>query len=92
LGATLRAIGRGLGSGTFGLAHASVANNPAAKARLVARAIGRNAAAREGRVTAFLRVESFKSLRPELYLIEYADKILKFGGTPEIFCTSTTAK
>src|ERR1700712_2014180 len=60
LAATLRAIGRGRGNGTVGLAQASAATN--ATARLVARAVDRNAAAREGRVTAFLCGESFKSL------------------------------
>ena len=48
LGTTLRAIGRGFGSGTVGVAQASAANtdNPAASARLVANAVDRNAAAR----------------------------------------------
>ena len=68
LGTTLRAIGRGFGSGTFGLAAASAAHadNPRsarlvakASARLVARAVDRNAAARADGVTAFLRGESF---------------------------------
>jgi hypothetical protein len=61
LGTTLRAIGRGLGIGTFGLAQASAANadNPTASARLVANAVDRNAAARREGVTAFLRGESF---------------------------------
>jgi hypothetical protein len=60
-GTTLRAIGRGFGSGTFGLAAASAvhADNPTASARLVARAVDRKAAARAGRVTALLRGESF---------------------------------
>jgi hypothetical protein len=60
----LRAIGRGRGNGTVGLAQASAATNATASARLVARAVDRNAAAREGRVTAFLCGESFKSLEP----------------------------
>src|SRR6185503_5087091 len=55
LGTTLRAIGRGFGSGTFGLAQASTgrADNPIASARLVASAVDRNAAARAEGVTAF---------------------------------------
>src|ERR1700730_12702306 len=49
LGTTLRAIGRGFGRGTFGLAQASAAHadNPTASARLVAKALDRSAAARE---------------------------------------------
>jgi len=60
-GTTLRAIGRGFGSGTFGLVAASAvhADNPTASARLVAKAVDRNAAARADGVTAFLRGESF---------------------------------
>jgi hypothetical protein len=56
LGTALRAIGRGLGSGTFGLAQASaaMADKPTASARLVANAVDRNAAARAGRVKVFL--------------------------------------
>jgi hypothetical protein len=56
LGTTLRAIGRGFGNGTLGLAAASTAkaDNPKASARLVANAVDRNAAARADRVTAFL--------------------------------------
>ena len=56
LGTTLRAIGRGFGSGTFGLAQASTgrADSPIASARLVASAVDRNAAARAEGVTAFL--------------------------------------
>jgi hypothetical protein len=58
-GTTLRAIGRGFGSGTFGLAKASVAHadHPSASARPVANAVDRNAVARV--FTAFLRGESF---------------------------------
>jgi hypothetical protein len=65
LGMTLRAIGRGFGNGTFGLAQASAANddNPTAKARLVAKAVDRNAAVRTERVTEFLGGESFNPLR-----------------------------
>jgi len=66
LGTTLRAIGRGLGSGTFGLVAASAvhvdnpeASKPKASAKLVARAVDRNALARADRVTALLRGESF---------------------------------
>jgi hypothetical protein len=61
LGTTLRAIGRGFGSGTFDLAQASAVNadKPTASARLVAKAVDRNAAARAFEVTAFLRGESF---------------------------------
>jgi hypothetical protein len=66
LGTTLRAIGRGFGSGTFGLAQASaaMAHNPSASARLVARAVDRNAVAPVDGVTAFLRGESFNRSRP----------------------------
>ena len=61
LDTTLRAIGRGFGSGTFFLAAASAAHadNPTASARLVAHTIDRKAAARENWVTTFLRGESF---------------------------------
>jgi hypothetical protein len=65
-GTTLRAIGRGFGNGTFGLAQASAAHpdNPSASARLVARAVDRRAAARADGVTAFLRGESCNGGRP----------------------------
>jgi hypothetical protein len=45
LGTTPRAIGRGFGNGTFGLAQASPAHadNPTASTRLVARAVDRKA-------------------------------------------------
>jgi hypothetical protein len=45
LGTTPRAIGRGFGNGTFGLAQASTAHadNPTASTRLVARAVDRKA-------------------------------------------------
>ena len=60
LGTTLRAIGRGFGNGTFGLAQASVATDSAAtKIRPVASAVDRNAAARTDRVKAFPGGESF---------------------------------
>jgi hypothetical protein len=67
LGTTLRAIGRGFGRGTVGLAaQASTANaeKPTANVRLVAKAVvakavDRNAAARTRRFTAFLHGESF---------------------------------
>jgi hypothetical protein len=58
LGTTLRAIGRGLGIGTFGFAQASGVGHPMASTRLVARAVDRNAVARADGVTAFLRGES----------------------------------
>jgi len=58
LGTTLRAIGRGLGNGTFAQASTANADNPTASARLVARAVDRNAVAREDGVTAFFRGES----------------------------------
>jgi hypothetical protein len=47
-GTTLRAIGRGFGSGTFALAQASPARteNPTASTRLVVNAVDLNAAAR----------------------------------------------
>ena len=61
VGTTLRAIGRGFGRGTFGLAQASAANSdsPTDSTRLVASALDRNAAAREDGVTAFPDGESF---------------------------------
>ena len=59
-GTALRAIGRGFGNGTFGLAQASVATDSAAtNTRPVASAVDRNAAARTDRVTAFPDGESF---------------------------------
>jgi hypothetical protein len=66
LGTALRAIGRGFGNGTFGAAQASTAtaDNPTASARLIAKAVDRNAAAREDGVTAFLRGESFNRSSP----------------------------
>jgi hypothetical protein len=66
LGTTLRAIGRGFGSGTVGVAQASAANtdNPTTSARLVANAVDRNAAARNDGVTAFLRGESLNRSSP----------------------------
>jgi hypothetical protein len=66
LGTILRAIGRGFGSGTVGVARASAANadNPTASARLVANAVDRNAAARDDGVTAFLRGESLNRSSP----------------------------
>jgi len=56
LGTTLRAIGRGFGNGTFGLAQASteIVDNPIVNVRPVASAVDRNAARRAERVTAFL--------------------------------------
>jgi hypothetical protein len=59
-GTTLRAIGRGFGSGILVLADASVAqaDNPTASARVVAIAVDCNAAARADWVTAFLCGES----------------------------------
>ena len=56
LGTALRAIGRGFGNGTFGLAQAStdMADSPSASARPVASAVDRNAAARADDFTAFL--------------------------------------
>jgi hypothetical protein len=55
-GTTLRAIGRGFGMGTFGLAQAPKGNaaSPTASTRLVASAVDRKAAARAEGITAFL--------------------------------------
>ena len=55
-GTALRAIGRGFGSGTFGLAQASNGNaaSPTASARLVASAVDRKAVARAEGITVFL--------------------------------------
>jgi hypothetical protein len=75
-GTTLRAIGRGLGNGTFGLAQASTvhADNPTDSTRLVTKAVDRkafdpkavdrSAAARLSEFTAFLRGESFRGCSP----------------------------
>jgi hypothetical protein len=65
LGTTLRAIGRGFGMGTFGLAQASAhADNPTASASvtsaLVPKAARRNVGGGANGVTAFLRGESIK--------------------------------
>jgi hypothetical protein len=68
LGTTLRAIGRGFGSGTLGLAgKAAAADRPIPSARPVARAVVRKAAARIGRFTAFLRGESSDRLVSGLF-------------------------
>jgi hypothetical protein len=66
LGTTLRAIGRGFGSGILDVADASAAHaaNPKASARVVVIAVDRNAAARAKGVTAFLCVESRNGNRP----------------------------
>jgi len=70
LGTTLRAIGRGLGVGTFGLAQASAANpaNPTAKASvtnaLVPKAVRRNVGGGTNGVTAFLRGRINQALKP----------------------------
>jgi hypothetical protein len=55
-GTTLRAIGRGFGTGTFDFAQLSRGKevSPIASARLVASAVDRNAAARAEGITAFL--------------------------------------
>jgi hypothetical protein len=60
LGTTLRAIGRGFGSGILGLAEpaAGQADNPMASTKVVAIAVDCNAAARADFVTAFLCGES----------------------------------
>jgi len=95
LGTALRAIGRGLGNGTFlGVAQASPANadNPTTSARHVVSAVDRNATARLDGVTAFLRGESFNRWSVKLYLIEYVDKIPKYAGGPRHVCASTAAK
>jgi hypothetical protein len=73
-GTTLRAIGRGFGSGILGLAaDASLAHaanpkiSPEASARVVVIAVDRNAAARADLVTAFLCVESRNGARLGLF-------------------------
>src|ERR1700722_11387179 len=68
LGTTLRAIGRGFGSGILGLAEGSVAHTatPTASAKVVVIAVDRNADARAEGVTAFLGVESRKGNCPRL--------------------------
>jgi hypothetical protein len=60
-GTTLRAIGRGFGSGILAFGEASAAAhtaNPTASARVVVIAVDRNAAARADGGTAFLCIES----------------------------------
>jgi len=54
-GTTLRAIGRGFGSGIFGVAQAWPVppDHPTASTRLVAKAVDRKAAARADKVTVF---------------------------------------
>ena len=93
LGTTLRAIGRGFGSGTVGVAQASAANtdNPTASARLVANAVDRNAVARNDGVTAFLRGESLNRSSPGSILIEYVDKTLNTPDAAAV-CANTAAK
>ena len=56
LGTTLRAIGRGFGNGTFGLAEAlaAITDSPTASARLAAKAVDRKAAVRAEGITALL--------------------------------------
>jgi hypothetical protein len=78
-GTPWRVIGRGLGNGTLGWAAASTANadNPTASAKLVAKAVVRNAAALADRVTSFLGGESSKHSSFKCISIEYVDKILK---------------
>lgn len=88
LGAMLRTIGRGFGNGTFGLAQASVANadNSTTSARLVANAVDRNAAARVGEVTAFLRGESFNrsgSAHDPPKCGRFGEKIMRFLNSLE---------
>jgi hypothetical protein len=60
LGTTLRAIGRGFGNGTFGLAQASTANagNATASTSPVLRAVHRIAIARANGLTALFPGES----------------------------------
>jgi hypothetical protein len=60
LGTTLRAIGRGFGSGILDFAEAFPANadNPAASTRVVAIAVDCNAVARADLITALLYGES----------------------------------
>jgi hypothetical protein len=100
LGTTLRAIGRGLGVGTFGLAQASAANpanpaNPTANASvtsaLVPNAVRRKVGGGTNGVTAFLRGRINQALKPWLYLIEYMDKILNTRGIRDV-CAFTAAK
>jgi hypothetical protein len=63
---TLRAIGRALGNGTFGLAQASAPkpDKPTTSARLVASAVDRKTAERLDRVKAFPQGESFDRASP----------------------------
>jgi hypothetical protein len=67
LGTTLRAIGRGFGSGILDLAGppAAQAGNPKASTRVVAIAVDCNAAARADFVTAFLCGESWNGGGPK---------------------------
>lgn len=65
LGTTLRAIGRGFGSGTFDLATCSFAQacEPTSSTSVVAIAVERKAAVRTDLVTAFLSQRITKDLR-----------------------------
>ncbi len=66
-GTTLRAIGRGLGSGTVGLAQAASAanaDNAIATSALVAKAVRRKVGAGANGVTVFLRGESHNRCSP----------------------------
>src|SRR5260370_22594950 len=65
LGPMLRAIGRGFGSGTFGLVGVwAPADHPMTSTRLVATAVDRNAAVRQKEITACFRGESCDARRP----------------------------
>ena len=77
-GAVLRPLGRGLGNGTACLAQASAENakNAAPSAKPVANAVDRKAAERLAEITAFPGEKSLWT-EQQVYLIEYADKILK---------------
>jgi hypothetical protein len=83
-GITLRAIGRGLGNGTFALAEAraEIPDNPTASARLVANAVDRNAAVRTKGDTAFLGGESFNRLAASFSRLKMWIKYLYAGASP----------
>ena len=94
LGTKLRAIGRGFGRGTLGLAaqaFVASADKPTASVRVVAKAVDRNAAARTRRFTAFLSLRIIQSLKLQVYLIESAGKIL-IPPAGLGLCATTAAK
>src|SRR4051812_30160548 len=85
-GAALRAIGRGFGRGTFGLAakataSAANADKPAVSTSVAPKIVHRLAAARPNRTISVFRSESSKRARPQVYFIEVVEKLLNLPPT-----------